>query len=81
MALTAKISPPTHAKLKQISEVTGKPMQLVLDEAIELYSRDQFFSALKLSVALTKAKPGSWEDELSERALWEKTLADGNKTG
>ena len=46
MAITAKISAPTHLALKQMAEKTGKPMQLVLDEAVELYRRDCFGRSL-----------------------------------
>ena len=77
MAITAKISDPTHSTLKQISEKTGKPMQLVLDEAVELYRREKFFEELNRGVLAVKADTGAWEEELTERALFEGTLTDG----
>jgi predicted transcriptional regulator len=77
MAVTAKISEPTHTALKQLAEKTGKPMQLILDEAVELYRREKFFEELNSQVLATKANPQAWEEELAERRLLESTLADG----
>ena len=79
MAITAKISEPTHIALKQLSEQTGKPMQLILEEAVESYRRQKFFDNLDRQVLATKADPKAWEEELSERRLWEATLADGSE--
>jgi predicted DNA-binding protein len=77
MAVTAKISKSTHQALKQMAEKTGKPMQLVLDEAVELYRRKQFFEELNRQVLAVKANPKVWAEELEERKLLEGTLSDG----
>lgn len=79
MAITAKISEPTHIALKQLSEQTGKPMQLILEEAVESYRRQKFFDNLDRQVLATKANSKDWEEELAERRLWEATLADGSE--
>ncbi|MGK5081892.1 toxin-antitoxin system protein [Bdellovibrionota bacterium FG-1] len=76
MAVTAKISQPTHDTLKQLSEKTGKPMQLVLDEAVENYRRAKFFEELNSQVLAVKSNPKAWEEELAERKLWEGALSD-----
>ena len=76
MSVTARISQSTHAALKQLSKKTGKPMQLVLDEAVEVYRREQFFADLNSQVLATKSNPKDWEQELAERKLWEGTLSD-----
>ena len=77
MATTAKMSDQSHILLKQISEKTGKPMQLVLDEAVELYRREKFFEELNREVLATKSDSKLWREELEERALFEGTLYDG----
>ena len=77
MAITAKLSKPTHLALKQMSEKTGKSMQLVLDEAVELYRREKFFEELNRGVLAVKANPQAWAKELEERKLLESTLSDG----
>ena len=76
MSATAKISAPTHLILKQISKKTGKPMQLVLDEAVELYRREKFFEELDRGVRAVKTDPKAWAAELRERELFEGTLSD-----
>lgn len=77
MSMTAKISKPTHQTLKQMAEKTGKPMQLVLDEAVELYRREKFFEDLNRQVLAVKSNPKAWAEELEERTLLEGTLSDG----
>ena len=77
MAITAKISELTHVALKQLSEQTGKPMQVVLDEAVEVYRREKFFEELNSKVLAVKANPQAWKEELAERKLLEGTLSDG----
>ena len=76
MSLTAKITEATHQALKQLSKKTGKPMQLVLEEAVELYQREKFFKELDQQVLAVKANPKACAEELKERALLETTLMD-----
>ena len=79
MAVTAKISELTHVALKQLAKQTGKPMQLVLEEAVESYRRQKFFDDLDRQVLATQADPKAWDEELAERTLWEAPLADGSE--
>jgi hypothetical protein len=77
MSITAKISRPTHKALKHLSKQTGKSMQLVLDEAVELYRRQNFFDELNSQALASKSDPNAWAEELEERTLSEYTLSDG----
>lgn len=77
MAITAKINESTHQAIKQMAEKTGKSIQLVLEEAVELYRREKFFEELNSQVLAVKANPQAWKEELAERKLWELTLSDG----
>jgi len=61
----------------EVAEHDGKPMQNVLDEAIEQYRRDRFFRELDESYARLQADSQAWQEELDDRCLWEPTLADG----
>jgi hypothetical protein len=54
-------------------------MQAVLDEAIEHYQRDKFLDEVNAAYAALRNDPKAWKAELAERALWDKTLADGLK--
>jgi len=55
----------------------GKPMQAVLDEAIEHYQRDKFLDEVNAAYAALRNDPKAWKAEQAERALWDNTLADG----
>jgi hypothetical protein len=49
----------------------------VLDKAIDLLERQQMLEAVNAGYAALKADPEAWAQELTERALWETTSADG----
>jgi len=55
----------------------GKPMQTLLDEAIELYQREKFLDDVNAAFARLRSDPKAWKQEQAERALWDKTLSDG----
>jgi hypothetical protein len=72
-----RISSQSKATLRELAEHDGRPMQNVLDEAIERYRRDRFFRELDEGYARLQADPEAWQEELDERRLWDSTLADG----
>jgi hypothetical protein len=72
-----RISPHSKAILRELAEHDGRPMQNVLDEAIEQYRRDRFFREVDESYARLQADPEAWQEELDERRLWDATMADG----
>lgn len=74
---TVRISGITHKMLKELSNKMGRPMQLVLDNAVEEYRRKCFFDELDKGFAALQADPKAWEEELKERKLFEGTLIDG----
>ena len=72
-----RISPQSKSTLRKLAEQEGKPMQTVLDKAIEQYRRDSFFRELDAGYARLQADPEAWQEELDERLLWDSTAADG----
>lgn len=72
-----RISPQSKSTLRKLAEHEGKPMQAVLDKAIEHYRRDSFFRELDEGYARLQADPKAWKEELDERRLWDSTLSDG----
>lgn len=74
---TIRISPHSKAILRELAAHDGKPMQDILDEAIEQYRRDRFFREVNEGYARLRADPEAWQEELDERRLWDATLADG----
>jgi len=72
-----RISPRSKAALRELANSQGKPMQVVLDEAIELYERDRFLDAVNAAYEKLRADPKAWKEELAERQTWDGTLMDG----
>jgi predicted DNA-binding protein len=72
-----RISRHSKATLRELANHEGKPMQTVLDEAIEQYRRDRFFRELDEGYARLQADPQAWQEERDERRRWDTTLADG----
>jgi hypothetical protein len=75
-----RISPVSKVTLRKLAEHEGRPMQSVLDSAIEQYRRDTFFRELDESYARLQADPKAWQEELDERRLWDSTASDGLET-
>jgi hypothetical protein len=75
--LTVRITKTSHDTLKQLADRSGRPMQDLLDEAVEELRRKQFFEELNAAYARLKSDPKQWKEELAERAAWEATLRDG----
>jgi hypothetical protein len=72
-----RITPRSKAVLRTLAKQQGKPMQAVLDGAIDHYRRDKFLDEVNAAYAALRTDPKGWKAELAERALWDKTLADG----
>ena len=69
------ISPRTKVFLRTLSKQTGKPIQAILDEAVERYQRENM-DRVNAHSAL-REDPKAWEEKPAERALWETTVTDG----
>jgi hypothetical protein len=72
-----RISPRSKAVLRTLAKQEGKPMQAVLDEAIEHYQRDKFLDEVNAAFANLRSDPKAWKEERAERALWDETVGDG----
>ena len=72
-----RISPQSKATLRELADHEDKPMQTVLDDAIEQYRRDRFFRELDEGYARLQTDDKAWQEELDERRLWDSTVADG----
>ena len=75
-----RISPHSKATLRDLAKREGKPMQAVLDEAIDHYQREKFMDEANAAYARLQADPEAWKEELEERRAWDATLNDGLET-
>ena len=72
-----RISPRSKAALSEIARREGKPMQAILDEAIEHYQREKFLDEVNAAYARLRTNPRAWKEELTERQTWDSALRDG----
>jgi predicted DNA-binding protein len=77
--LNIRITPHSKSVLRALAKQEGKPMQAVLDEAIEHYQRDKLLDEMNAAYIALRDDPKAWKEEQVERALWDTTLADGLK--
>ncbi len=76
---TVRIDSSTHKMLQSLSAQTGRKMQEILGEAVELYRRKLLLDKANAAFAALKADSQAWKEEQEERATWDVTLLDGLK--
>jgi hypothetical protein len=68
-SVTLQISEETWVILRELAEGAGKPVEEVLERAIEELANEQY--------AALRADPEAWAEYQKELALWDCTLMDG----
>ncbi len=76
-SLTIRVSLAAKSILRDLAKKEGKSMQAVLDRAVVRYQREAFLDEANAAFAKLKADPEAWNEELAERELWNRALADG----
>lgn len=72
-----RVSENTHRLLRTLSTREGKPMQDILDEAVEHYRRRLFLEGLSNDFRLLASDPAAWAEHQEEMELWDSTIEDG----
>lgn len=72
-----RISEKTHRIAKELADESGKTLQQVLDDAIEMYRRNQFLEECNAAYAALRCDEEAWAMEQAERAELDNTLGDG----
>ena len=72
-----RISAESRETLRRLAREEGKPMQSVLDKAVERYRRENFLQDANADFATLRKNSKAWAAELAEREMWEQTLGDG----
>jgi predicted transcriptional regulator len=78
-ARTVRIRKETQDILRELASNEGKPMQAILDLAIEEYRRQRFLQEANAAYAALRNNPKTWKAELVERKEWDATMADGQE--
>lgn len=74
---TIRISESSRRILREISQRDKKPMQAVLEQAIEAYRRQTFLEGLSSDFAALRESEPEWLVEKEERAAWDVALLLG----
>ncbi len=74
---TIRVSTHTHQLLHELAQASGKPMQQVLEAALEQYRRQQILAAANAAYATLQADPEAMAAAAAEWEEWDQTLADG----
>lgn len=78
-SLNVRVNPQTHRTVRELAHRDGKPMQDILERAVEEYRRKRFLEEANARFAALKSQPAEWCEELAERALWDNTLDDNRE--
>ena len=79
MTTTVRITAKAQGILRELASRTGESMQDVLDKAIEVYRRYQILQETNQAYQILRSDQAQWAAELSERRLWDTTLADAEE--
>jgi predicted transcriptional regulator len=74
---TVRVEPQLHEKLRELSSAERRPISQVIEEAIDRYEKDKFWTAMHEGFARLRADPEAWADYQSEAALWDSASNDG----
>jgi predicted transcriptional regulator len=73
----ARLSAQAHSKLQEIAGRRGQSQQDVLEAAISLFEKKQFFEEAHRAYAELRQNSGSWRELETERALLDGSVGDG----
>ena len=74
---TIRVNYATWKTLREMSAKFGKPMQAIIEKAVEEYRRKTFLEEANKAFAALKNDANAWKSELEERAAWDAALSDG----
>lgn len=74
---TVRVEPRLHATLQSLSTEERRPIGQVIEDAVDRYQREKFWTAMHEGFARLRADPEAWEEYQAEVALWDSTSEDG----
>ena len=74
---TVRIGEASREALRALARESGRPMQAVLEEAIETLRRRRFLERVNIAYAALRSEPQQWTGLEAERAEWDVTALDG----
>jgi len=77
MSKMMRISEITAKNLDELVELTGDTKQYLIEEAIELYKREQFLKKTNDEYTQLKRNPKAWQQLKQETEEWDVLLNEG----
>lgn len=74
---TVRVDPKVHEKLRALSAAEQRSISQVIEEAIDRYEKDRFWTAMYAGFARLRSEPDAWDEYRTEAALWDSVSADG----
>lgn len=75
--LIVNISETTRETLLTLAKNSGETIQSILEKAIENYRRYLFLKQANQAFTELRENGTLWQEELAERQMWDRTIADG----
>lgn len=76
---TIRLSESSHRILRELAKRDKKPMQAVIEQALESYRRQRFLEGLNDDFMALRENEPEWNAELAERREWDLTASDGSE--
>ena len=74
---TIRVSLRARDLLQELAQASGSSIQVVLEQALEQYRRQQLLEATNAAYAALRAHPEAWAHLEPERLAWDQTRAVG----
>ena len=74
---TVRISESAREILREMAQIEGRPMQALLEEAVETLRRKRFLEQVNAAYASLRGDAKAWAAVERERREWDRTLLDG----
>jgi hypothetical protein len=74
---TVRINETTRDTLRELARAEGRPMQAVLEQAVETLRRQRFLEAVNSAYGSLRGDAKAWAGIERDRRDWDSTLLDG----
>ncbi|MGQ0815265.1 MAG: toxin-antitoxin system protein [Gemmatimonadota bacterium] len=74
----ARLTDETYSVVIRIANETGQSQQEVLERAVKLYEREQFFAEFEADFERLRSDSNAWAEMEAEREDWDAVLVDGS---
>ena len=73
----ARLTEEAYSVVVRLANETGQTQQEVLERAVKLYEREQFFAELEADFDRVSSDEVAWAEVVAEREDWDQALVDG----